>query len=56
MRPLLEMKEEISEEQMTISAQYQSNIPKKVFVNHIGFEVLLNAIIKKISHKAGVLE
>lgn len=55
-KPLLEMKEEISEEQMTISAQYQSNIPKKVFVNHIGFEVLLNAIIKEISHKAGVLE
>lgn len=42
--------------QMTISAQYQSNIPKKGFVNHIGFEVLLNAIIKEISHKVGVLE
>lgn len=47
-KPLLEIKEEISEEQITISAQYQSNIPKKVFVNHVGFEVLLNAIIKEI--------
>lgn len=50
-KPLLEIKEEVSEEQMTISAQYQSNIPKNVFVNHIGFEVLLNDIIKKISQK-----
>lgn len=32
---------------------YLQGIFKK---NHIGFEVLLNAITKEISHKAGVLE
>lgn len=32
------------------------NIPKKVFVNDISFEILLNAITKGLPHKANVLE
>ncbi|MFV0501482.1 MAG: sacsin N-terminal ATP-binding-like domain-containing protein [Bacteroidales bacterium] len=55
-KPLLEMREDILDDKMTISAQYQSNIPKKVFVNNIGFDMLLDAIIKQIKHVASLSE
>lgn len=47
--PLLSINEEYEDNRMTISTDYSSNIPKKVFVNNIGFPALIDAILKEIS-------
>ena len=45
---LFAIDEESDETRMTISADYRSNIPKSVFVNNIGFDSLIDAIINRI--------
>ena len=45
---LFAIDEELDENRMTISADYRSNIPKSVFVNNVGFESLIDAIIHRI--------
>ena len=45
---LFAIDEESDENRMTISADYRSNIPKSVFVNNIGFDSLIDAIINRI--------
>lgn len=45
---LFAIDEESDETRMTISADYRSNIPKSVFVNDIGFDSLIDAIINRI--------
>lgn len=45
---LFAIDEESDENRMTISADYRSNIPKSVFVNNIGFDSLIDAIIHRI--------
>lgn len=47
--PLRDINEEWMEDQITLSTHYVCNIPKKVFVNHQGIEILENAIIEEIS-------
>ena len=48
---LFAIDDEFDETQMTVSADYKSNIPKSVFINNIGFDVLINAILKEIEKK-----
>lgn len=45
---LFAIDEESDENRMTISADYRSNIPKSVFINNIGFDSLIDAIINRI--------
>lgn len=46
--PLLAISEESDENHMTISADYNSNIPKSVFINNVGFDILIDAIVNRI--------
>lgn len=46
--PFLSIDDEYDDTRMTISADYQSNIPKSVFVNNVGFDTLIEAIIQRI--------
>jgi len=49
--PLFTIDDESDETRMTISADYRSNIPKFVFVNNVGFDCLINAIVNSINVK-----
>lgn len=45
---LFAIDEESDENRMTISADYRSNIPKSVFINNVGFDSLIDAIVSRI--------
>lgn len=45
---LFAIDEESDENRMTISADYRSNIPRSVFINNIGFDCLIDAIVNRI--------